>query len=170
MEQKHVRSVWRSVIDENRGVWKLQTTRKGMTPLLMLNCDLFCRQVCWSSFPNLTCTPWWSATPTTPRARRWPTAECSTICSRRFTVEHRRYMGWGRQGGGWGRQGRNQIFISGGVGGEFLWNFIRRRHRAYSTVVQLFRKRSQIKFFSQHFRKWELFSFNLDADRTIRTE
>jgi len=31
--------------------------------------------------------------------------------------------------------------------------FIRWRHRAYSTVVQLFRKLSQIKFSSQHFRK-----------------
>jgi len=41
---------------------------------------------------------------------------------------------------------------------------------AYSTVVQLFRKWSQINFSSQHFRKWELFSFNQDADRTIRTE
>ena len=30
-------------------------------------------------------------------------------------------------------------------GGEFSWNFIRWRHHAYSTVVQLFRKRSQIK-------------------------
>jgi len=26
------------------------------------------------------------------------------------------------------------------------------------------------KFSWQHFRKWELFSFNQDADRTIRTE
>jgi len=39
-------------------------------------------------------------------------------------------------------QGRNQLFISGGE--QFSWNFIRRRHRAYSTVVQLFRKRSHI--------------------------
>jgi len=30
----------------------------------------------------------------------------------------------------------------------------------YSIVIQLFRKRSQIKFSSQHFRKWALFSFN----------
>ena len=29
-------------------------------------------------------------------------------------------------------------------GGQFSWNFIRWRHRAYSTVVQLFRKRSHI--------------------------
>jgi len=42
-----------------------------------------------------------------------------------------------------GAQGRNQLFISGG---QFSWNFIRWRHEAYSTVVQLFRKRSQIKF------------------------
>jgi len=28
--------------------------------------------------------------------------------------------------------------------GQFSWNFIRWRHRAYSTVVQLFRKRSYI--------------------------
>jgi len=26
----------------------------------------------------------------------------------------------------------------GGGGGQFSWNFIRRRHRAYSTVEQLF--------------------------------
>jgi len=26
-------------------------------------------------------------------------------------------------------------------GGQFTWNFIRWRHRAYSTVVQIFRKR-----------------------------
>jgi len=39
-------------------------------------------------------------------------------------------------------QGRNQLFISGG--GQFSWNFIRWRHRAYSTVVQIFRKRSHI--------------------------
>jgi len=36
-------------------------------------------------------------------------------------------------------------------------------------VLQLFRKRSQIKFSSQHFRKWKLFSFNQNVDRTIRT-
>jgi len=30
-------------------------------------------------------------------------------------------------------------------GGQFSWNFIRWRHCAYSTVVQLFRKRSHIK-------------------------
>ena len=53
-------------------------------------------------------------------------------------------------------QGRNQLFISGG---QFSWTFIRWRHRVYWTVIQLFRKRSQIKFSSQHFRKWELFSF-----------
>jgi len=29
-------------------------------------------------------------------------------------------------------------------GGQFSWNFIRWRHRDYSTVVQLFRKRSHI--------------------------
>jgi len=29
-------------------------------------------------------------------------------------------------------------------GGQFSWNVIRWRHRAYSTVVQLFRKRSHI--------------------------
>jgi len=55
-------------------------------------------------------------------------------------------------------------------GEQFSWNFIRWRHRACSTVVQLFCKRSQIKFSSQHFRKWDHFSFNQDADRTIRTE
>ena len=33
-----------------------------------------------------------------------------------------------------------------------------------------FPQTSQIKFSSQHFRKSELFSFNLYADRTIRTE
>jgi len=38
-------------------------------------------------------------------------------------------------------QGRNQLFISGG---QFSWTSIRWRHRVYSTVVQLFRKRSQI--------------------------
>ena len=65
-------------------------------------------------------------------------------------------------------KGRNQLFISGVR--QFSWNFIRWRHRAYATVIQLFRKRSQIKFSSQHFRKRELFSFNQDADRTIRTE
>jgi len=37
-------------------------------------------------------------------------------------------------------------------------------------VLQLFRKPSQIKFSSQHFRIWELFGFNQDADRTMRTE
>jgi len=57
-----------------------------------------------------------------------------------------------------------------GEGGQISWNFIRWRHRVSSTVVQLFRKRSQIKFSSQHFRKWELFSYNQDADRTIKTE
>ena len=31
-------------------------------------------------------------------------------------------------------------------------------HRAYSTVVQFFHKRSQIKLSSQHLWKWELFS------------
>jgi len=41
---------------------------------------------------------------------------------------------------GWD-QGRNQLFISGG---QFSWTFIRWRHRAYSTVIQLFRKWSQI--------------------------
>jgi len=55
-------------------------------------------------------------------------------------------------------QRHNQLFISGG--GQFLWDFIWWRHRAYSTVVHLFRKRSHIKFSSQHFWKWELFSFN----------
>jgi len=55
-------------------------------------------------------------------------------------------------------------------GGQFSWNFIRWRHRAYSTVVQLVHKWSQIKFPSQHFRKWELVSYNQDADRTTRTE
>ena len=35
-------------------------------------------------------------------------------------------------------------------GGQFSWNFIRWRHSAYSTVVQLFRKRSQ--FTSQLFQ------------------
>jgi len=40
-------------------------------------------------------------------------------------------------------QGGNQLFISGG-GQLFSWNFIRWRHRAYSTVVQLFRKQSLI--------------------------
>ena len=43
---------------------------------------------------------------------------------------------------------------------QVLWNFIRWSHRAYSTVVQLFRKRPQIKFSSQHFRKRELLSFD----------
>jgi len=65
-------------------------------------------------------------------------------------------------------QGRNQLFISGGR--QFSWNFTRWRYHAYSTVVQLFRKRSHISFSSQHFRKWEFFSFNQDADRIIRTE
>jgi len=55
------------------------------------------------------------------------------------------------------RQGRNHLLIPGGR--AVSWNFIRWRHRASSTMVQLFRKRSQIKFSSQHFRKWELFSF-----------
>jgi len=55
-------------------------------------------------------------------------------------------------------------------GGQFSWDCIRWRHHAYSTVVQLFRKLSQIKLALQHFRKRELFSFNQDADRTIRTE
>jgi len=55
-------------------------------------------------------------------------------------------------------------------GMQFSWNFIRRRHRAYSTVVQRFRKPSQIKFSSQHFQNWELFSFNQDADRTMKRE
>ena len=36
--------------------------------------------------------------------------------------------------------------------------------------LQRFRKRSQIQFCWQQFRKWELFSFNQDADRTTRTE
>ena len=45
-------------------------------------------------------------------------------------------------------------------GGKFSWTFIRWRHRVCSTAIQLFRKRSQIKFSSQHFRKWELFIFN----------
>jgi len=31
-----------------------------------------------------------------------------------------------------GSQGRNQLFISGG--GQFSWNFIRWRHRDYSTI------------------------------------
>jgi len=44
-------------------------------------------------------------------------------------------------------------------GGQFSRNFIRWRHRACSTVVEIFRKRSQIKFSSQHFQKWELFSY-----------
>jgi len=52
-------------------------------------------------------------------------------------------------------------------GGQFSWNFIRWRHRAYSTMVQIFRKRSQIKLSSQHLRRGELFSFNQDADRTL---
>jgi len=56
-------------------------------------------------------------------------------------------------------------------GGEFLWTFIRRRrHHAYSTVVKLFLKWSKVNFSSQHFRKWELFSFDQDADRMITTE
>jgi len=57
-------------------------------------------------------------------------------------------------------QGRNQLFILGG-------NF---HELSFDDVIVLLRKRSQIKFFSQHFRKWELFTFNQDADRTIRTE
>jgi len=44
-------------------------------------------------------------------------------------------------------------------GGQSSWNFIRWHHRARSTVVQCFCKRPQIKFSSQHFRKWERFSF-----------
>jgi len=44
-------------------------------------------------------------------------------------------------------------------GWQFSWTFFRWRHRAYSTVVQLFRKQSQTKFSSKHFRKWKL-SFN----------
>ena len=55
-------------------------------------------------------------------------------------------------------------------GGQFSLNFIRWRHRAFSIAVQLFRKRSQIKLASQHVRKWELFNFNHDADRKIRTD
>jgi len=55
-------------------------------------------------------------------------------------------------------------------GWQFSWNFIRWRHRSYSTVLQLFRKPLQTKFSSQHFRKWEFFSFNQDADRTMRRE
>jgi len=54
-------------------------------------------------------------------------------------------------------------------GEQFSWNFIRWHHCAYSIVVQLFRSRSQMNFPSQHFRKSELFSFNEDADRTLRT-
>jgi len=41
----------------------------------------------------------------------------------------------------WSGQGRNQLFITGE---QFSWNFIRWRHHVYSTVVQLFRKLSQI--------------------------
>jgi len=63
------------------------------------------------------------------------------------------------------RQGWNQLFISGG---QFWWNFIRWRHRVYSTVVQLFRKRSQIKFSSQHFLKWELFSFRPNDQHRVK--
>ena len=55
-------------------------------------------------------------------------------------------------------------------GGQFSWNFIRWCHLAYSTVVQFFCKQAQIKSSSQHYRIWELFSFNQDADRAIRTE
>ena len=36
--------------------------------------------------------------------------------------------------------------------------------------VILHKPDTQIKFDPQHFRKWELLSFNRDADRTIRTE
>ena len=45
-------------------------------------------------------------------------------------------------------------------GGQFSWISFRWRHDVYSTVIQIFRKRSQLKFSSQHFWKWELFSFN----------
>jgi len=47
---------------------------------------------------------------------------------------------------GYSWQRRNQLFVSGG--GQFSWNFIRWSHRAYSTVMQIFRKRSQKKFSS----------------------
>jgi len=47
---------------------------------------------------------------------------------------------------------------------------IRWSNRAYSTVVQLFRKRSQIKSSSHNFRKWELLSFPHDAGQTIKAE
>jgi len=47
--------------------------------------------------------------------------------------------------------GRNHFYCKAGAQpalhfgrGQFSWNFIWWRHRAYSTVVQLFRKRSHI--------------------------
>jgi len=58
----------------------------------------------------------------------------------------------------WGQTGA-QPALHFGRGGQFSWTFIWWRHRAYSTVVQLFRKWSKIKFSSQHFRKRELSSF-----------
>ena len=53
--------------------------------------------------------------------------------------------------------------------GQFSRSFIRWRHRAYSTVVQLCRKRLQIVIFAT-FPKTRIFQFDQDADRTIRTE
>jgi len=54
---------------------------------------------------------------------------------------------------------RAQAALHFGGGGQFSWTFIRWRYRAYSSVEQLFRKRSDV-FVSQHFRKWELISLN----------
>jgi len=55
-----------------------------------------------------------------------------------------------------GIQAGAQPALHFGGWGNFHEISFRWRHHAYSTVVQLFRKRSQIKFSSQHFRKWEL--------------
>jgi len=55
-------------------------------------------------------------------------------------------------------------------GRQFSWNFIDDVILLIQPWYYFFCKRSHMKFSSQHFRRWELFSFNQDADRMIRTE
>jgi len=57
-----------------------------------------------------------------------------------------------------------------GGGGAIIIKFNLMASSCLFNHGKLFRKWSQIKFSSQHFRKWELFCFNCDADRTIRAK
>jgi len=135
------------------------TTRKSVVKLITAGC----KQRVWlcdaqTGLPDLMCCllekrRTWIKQGSAVRTPGCFVEHASTCVSRKVVVceSHVRARMWvavGRLRQLWerhkdiGAQGRNQLFISGG--GQFSWTFIRWRHRACSSVVQLFRKRSQI--------------------------